>query len=55
MVWLIVLASIGMKVTHGMSAGVAALSMLAPYFVLCCGTFLAMGFLMMTLMRAGQP
>jgi hypothetical protein len=51
-VWLIVLTSIGMKVTHRMSTGAAAASVLAPYFVLCCVLFLAMGSLAMAL-RSG--
>src|SRR5207245_7020480 len=41
--WLIVLTAIGMKITHRISAGGAAASVLAPYLVLCCGLFLAFG------------
>lgn len=55
LIWLIVLTSIGMKVTHGISTGAAAASVLAPYFVLCCLMFLAMASLMMALGGAGQP
>lgn len=55
-IWLIVLTGIGMKVTHGMSTGGAAASVLAPYLVLCCLTFLAMASLMVALRSAmGQP
>jgi hypothetical protein len=54
LIWLIVLTSIGMKVAHGISTGAAAASVLAPYFVLCCAMFLAMGSLMMAL-QSGQP
>jgi hypothetical protein len=44
--WTIVLTSIGMKVTHRISTGAAAVAVLAPYVVLCCLTFLAGGTLM---------
>ena len=47
--WVIVLTSIGLKVTHRISTGAAAAAVLAPYFVLCCVMFLAMGSLMMAL------
>ena len=35
-VWLVVLTGIGMKVTHGISAGGAAASTLGPYLACCC-------------------
>jgi Yip1-like protein len=55
-IWVIVLTSIGMKVTHHISTGAAAASVLAPYFVLCCLMFLVMGSLMMALRSAaGLP
>jgi hypothetical protein len=55
-IWLIVLTGIGMKVTHRISTGGAAASVLVPYLVLCCLTFLAMGALAMALRNAaGQP
>jgi hypothetical protein len=55
-VWVIVLTSVGMKVTHGISTGAAAATVLAPYFVLCCVLFLAIGSLAMALRgAAGQP
>jgi len=55
-IWVIVLTSIGMKITHGISTGAAAASVLAPYLVLCCAMFFAMGALMMALQGgAGQP
>ena len=55
-IWVIVLTSIGMKVTHGISTGAAAATVLAPYFVLCCVLFLAIGSLAMALRgAAGQP
>jgi hypothetical protein len=55
-IWVIVLTSIGMKVTHGISTGAAVATVLAPYFVLCCVLFLAMGFLAMAVRgAAGQP
>jgi len=55
-VWLIVLTGIGMKATHGMSTSGAAASVLVPYVVLCCATFLLMGSLVIALQRAaGQP
>jgi hypothetical protein len=54
-VWLIVLNAIGMKIAHGSSTGAAAASVLAPYFVLCCAMFLAIGSWMMTLSHAVQP
>jgi hypothetical protein len=55
-IWVIVLTSIGMKVTHRISTGAAAASVLAPYFVLCCVMFLAMGSLAMALRgAAGRP
>jgi hypothetical protein len=44
--WTIVLTSIGMKVTHRISTGAAAIAVLAPYVVLCCVTLLAGGTLM---------
>lgn len=55
-IWLIVLTGIGMKVTHRISTGAAAASVLAPYVVLCCVGFLAMGALAVALRTAlGQP
>jgi hypothetical protein len=55
-VWLVVLTGIGMKVTHRISTGGAAASVLVPYVVLCCVTFLAMGTLAMALRNAvGRP
>ncbi len=42
-IWLVVLTGIGMKVTHRISTGGAAASVLVPYFVLCCLLFLAVG------------
>lgn len=48
-IWLIVLTGIGMKVTHRISTGGAAASVLVPYLVLCCVTFLAMGAVLMAL------
>jgi hypothetical protein len=54
--WLIVLTAIGMKITHRISAGAAAASVLAPYLLLCCGLFLAFGALTLAFRRAfGQP
>jgi hypothetical protein len=56
LVWLIVLTSIGVKITHGISAGAAAASVLAPYLVLCCLMFFALGSMMMALRGAlGRP
>ena len=40
-IWLVVLTGIGMKVTHGISAGGAAAAVLVPYFVLCCAIMVA--------------
>jgi hypothetical protein len=55
-VWLIVLTSIGMKVTHGISAGAATASVLAPYLILCCLMFFALGSMAMALRGAlGRP
>jgi hypothetical protein len=48
-IWLVVLTGIGMKVTHGISAGGAAATVLVPYFVLCCTTFAAMASLLVAL------
>jgi hypothetical protein len=53
-IWVIVLTSIGLKITHRISTGAAAAAVLAPYFVLCCVMFLAMGSLMMAL-RSAAP
>ena len=55
-IWLVVLTGVGMKVTHRISTGGAAASVLAPYFLLCCLGFLAMGTLVVTLQNTlGQP
>lgn len=55
-VWLIVLTGIGMKVTHRITTGAAAASVLVPYLLLCCGAFLAMGALAMALRATmGRP
>ena len=55
-IWLVVLTGIGMKVTHGISPGGAAATVLVPYLVLCCLTFAAMGSLIVALHGAiGQP
>jgi hypothetical protein len=55
-IWLIVLTGIGMKVTHHISTGGAAASVLAPYFLLCCLGFLAMGTVAISLGHTlGQP
>ena len=55
-IWLVVLTGIGMKVTHRISTGAAAASVLVPYFVLCCVLFVAMGTLAMALRNAvGRP
>src|SRR5205823_13600753 len=54
LIWLVVLTSIGLKVTHRISTGAAAAAVLAPYFVLCCVMFLAMGSLMMALQNAAH-
>ena len=54
--WLIVLTAIGMKITHRISAGGAAASVLAPYLVLCCVLFVAFGAMALALRGAlGQP
>ena len=53
-IWVVVLTSIGLKVTHRISTGAAAAAVLAPYFVLCCVMFLAMGSLMMALQNAAH-
>ena len=54
--WVIVLTAIGMKITHRISAGGAAASVLAPYLVLCCGLFVAFGAMALALRGAlGQP
>jgi len=53
-IWVVVLTSIGLKVTHRISTGAAAAAVLAPYFVLCCVMFLAMGSLMMALRSAAH-
>ena len=56
LIWLVALTGIGMKVTHRISAAGAAASVLAPYFVLCCLMFAAIGTLTLALRRAvGQP
>ena len=56
LIWLVALTGIGMKVTHRISAAGAAASVLAPYFVLCCLMFVAIGTLTLALRRAvGQP
>ena len=55
-IWLLVLTGIGMKVTHHISTGGAAASVLVPYLLLCCLSFLAMGSVMFALHTAvGQP
>jgi hypothetical protein len=54
--WLIVLTAIGMKVTHRISGGAAAATALAPYLLLCCGTFVAFSALALAFRSAlGQP
>jgi hypothetical protein len=56
MLWLIVLTALGMKITHRISAGAAAASVLAPYLVLCCGLFVAFSAMALAFRRAlGQP
>jgi hypothetical protein len=53
--WTVVLASIGIKITHRISSGAAAVAVLAPYLVLCCVTFLAAGSFAMAWRRVVQP
>jgi len=54
--WLVVLTAIGMKITHRISAGAAAASVLAPYLVLCCGLFVLFGAMAFTFRTTlGQP
>jgi hypothetical protein len=54
--WLIVLTGIGLKETHRISAGGAAASVLAPYALFCCLTFVvAFGLAMKVRQVMGQP
>jgi hypothetical protein len=53
--WTIVLTSIGLKITHRISGGAAAVAVLAPYLLLCCVTFLAAGSFAMAFRRVAQP
>jgi hypothetical protein len=56
LIWLVVLTGIGMKVTHRISTGAAAASVLVPYFVLCCLLFVAIGLSAAALRNAvGHP
>ena len=55
-VWLIVLTSIGMKVTHGISTGAAVTSALAPSLLLCCLLSFALGSILVAFRGAlGRP
>jgi len=53
--WTVVLTSIGIKVTHRISSGAAAVAVLAPYLLLCCVGFLAAGSFAMAWRRMSQP
>ena len=55
-IWLIALTGIGMKVLHRASTAGAAASVLVPYLLICCLTFVAFGTAMVTMRRAmGAP
>jgi Yip1-like protein len=54
-IWLVVLTGVGMKITHRISSGGAAATVLAPYALFCCLIFVAAGALVMTMRNVMGP
>jgi hypothetical protein len=54
-IWLVVLTGVGMKVTHRISSGGAAATVLAPYALFCCLILVALGALTMTMRNVMGP
>jgi hypothetical protein len=48
-VWTVVLTGIGLKITHGISAGGATATIVAPYLILCCLGLAAVAMLTMAI------